>query len=240
MTLAYLFSPFLSLGMFLHVFQDSFTTIKDRGCEWLYPITRWVKRGRKDPDGKDEQLDPSEHVYFYQEDPKGLLEDADPDLREVGDRPVPWRRTYGPALNGQLLDQGFLISSALVIIIWLFAQGTTNAKNFLTFFTQTWHPFTIAFAAIALIFSSGELDRRTRATPLKIPGLSILKRLLLASGALLSFYCIFLYRNTIWTNFEVITGYWLSILLGVLTVLIVGTLLTKWKTSKQTNRYCLA
>ena len=58
MALAYLFSPFLSLGMFLHVFQDSFTTIKDRGCEWLYPITRWVKRGRKDPDGKDEPLDP--------------------------------------------------------------------------------------------------------------------------------------------------------------------------------------
>jgi hypothetical protein len=85
----YLVSPFVSFGMFLHVFQDSFTTIKDRGCKWLYPVTRLVKLGRKDANGTDQPLDPKEHVHFYQEDLKGLLENTDPDLREVGDRPVP-------------------------------------------------------------------------------------------------------------------------------------------------------
>ena len=49
-------------------------------------------------------------------------------------------------------------------------------------------------------------------TPLRIPGLSILKHLFLAFGALLSFYCIFLFRNAIWANFEFIAGYWFSIL----------------------------
>ena len=50
----------------------------------------------------------------------------------------------------------------MVIVIWLFAEGTANAKNFQTFFSQNWYPFTVALAAIALIFLSGELDRRTK------------------------------------------------------------------------------
>jgi hypothetical protein len=33
----------------------------------------------------------------------------DPDLRIPGKKPVPWRRTYGPALNGQILDHGILL-----------------------------------------------------------------------------------------------------------------------------------
>ena len=90
MALAYLVSPFISLGIFLHALQDSFTTSKDRGCEWFYPLTRLVKRGRYDDSGTEQPLDPNENVYFYQEDPEGLIEHADPDLREPG--PSPWRR----------------------------------------------------------------------------------------------------------------------------------------------------
>src|SRR5207237_10882939 len=67
----YLVSPFLSLGVFLHVLQDSFTTVKDRGVEWFYPITRLVKRGMYDSQAKPQPTDPDKHVYFYQEDPMG-------------------------------------------------------------------------------------------------------------------------------------------------------------------------
>jgi hypothetical protein len=69
MALTFAVSPFLSLGVFLHVLQDSFTTVKDRGVEWFYPFTRLAKRGRYDPEGVPQPLDPSEKVYFYQEDP---------------------------------------------------------------------------------------------------------------------------------------------------------------------------
>ncbi len=83
-SIVFLFSPFVSFGMFLHTLQDALTTVKDRGVEWLYPATQFVTRGEKDADGKDEPVDPKSHVYFYQEDAKGVLENADPDLREVG------------------------------------------------------------------------------------------------------------------------------------------------------------
>src|SRR5712692_7420668 len=85
---AYLVSPYLAIGVFLHMLQDSFTTAKDRGVEWFYPLTRLVKRGLYDSSGTPQQKDPKEHVYFYQEDPHGLINQADPDLRETGLDPV--------------------------------------------------------------------------------------------------------------------------------------------------------
>lgn len=42
---AYLVSPLLSLGVFLYMLQDSFTTAKDRGVERFYPVTRLIRRG---------------------------------------------------------------------------------------------------------------------------------------------------------------------------------------------------
>jgi hypothetical protein len=230
MAAVYLLSPFVSLGMFLHVFQDSFTTIKDRGCEWLYPVTRLVKRGRKDANGNDEPLDPKEHVYFYQEDSKGLLENADPDLREVGDHPVPWRRTYGPALNGQLLDQGFLIGSIAVMLIWLLLPGTANLTSLLTFVTHNWAQCLTGYVSIGLIFASGELDRRDRAQPIKIPELAFIKILLLAVGIALSGYSIFSVRVEILKNLEIVSGYGVPILLGILAVALISLILIKWHT----------
>ncbi len=35
MAAGYLLSPFFALGILLHALQDSFTTVKDRGCEWF-------------------------------------------------------------------------------------------------------------------------------------------------------------------------------------------------------------
>ncbi len=58
MGLTYLISPSLSLGVFLHVLQDSFTTVKDRGVEWFFPVTRLVKRGLFDSQGNPQPLNP--------------------------------------------------------------------------------------------------------------------------------------------------------------------------------------
>jgi hypothetical protein len=228
--LAYWVSPFLSLGMFLHVFQDSFTTAKDRGCEWLYPITRRVKRGRKDANGNDEPLDPREHIYFYQEDPKGLLEEADPDLRVPGDRPCPWRRTYGPALNSQLLDRGFLFGSIAIIAVWLFAPGAAHLTILLNSFNQTCVPCLVGYLAVGIVFAAGELDRRDRAKPLRAPGLAFMKKPLLVAGIALGCYCVFLVWTEMLTNLQAIITNWLSILLGVLVVALVCLVLIKWQT----------
>src|SRR5207249_5095592 len=51
MAVTYVVSPYLSLGVFLHVLQDSFTTVKDRGVEWFFPLTRLDKRGSYDGEG---------------------------------------------------------------------------------------------------------------------------------------------------------------------------------------------
>jgi hypothetical protein len=228
--LAYLVSPFISLGIFLHVFQDSFTTAKDRGCEWLYPVTRLVKRGRKDANGDDEPLDPREHVYFYQEDPKGLLEEADPDLRVPGDRPCPWRRTYGPALNSQLLDRGFLFGSIAIIVVWLFASGAAHPTISLSSFTQTCVPCLVGYLAAGIVFAAGELDRRDRAEPLRAPGLAFMKKPLLVAGIALGCYCVFLFWTEMWMNLQAIVTNWVSVLLGVLVVALVCLVLIKWQT----------
>ncbi|MGA2239365.1 MAG: metal-dependent hydrolase [Candidatus Bathyarchaeia archaeon] len=230
MALAYLVSPFLSLGVFLHALLDSFTTVKDRGCEWFYPVTRLVKRGRKDANGNDEPLDPTEHVYFYQEDPKGLLENPDPDLRKLGDRPVPWRRTYGPALNSQLLDRGFLFGSSAII--------GTHLAILLAYFPQFDRYLGVGYMAIVIIFVAGELGRRYRAKLLRVPGPTgtgtwygdFMKILILVVGIILGCYFVLLSLTGILRNLEAIVTDWVSILLVVLVVALLCPILAKWQT----------
>ena len=163
---AYLVSPFLSLGVFLHMLQDSFTTAKDRGVEWFYPLTRFVKRGMVGADGKQQPQDPKERVYFYQEDPIGIIEHADMDLRE--DHPVPWRRVYGFAQNSHLLDRGFLFCSLVVILIW-FAAPMTFARFMLfgNFFQTNWLVWLLGYLSVVVLFTAGETQRRD--VPAKLP-----------------------------------------------------------------------
>ncbi len=175
MAIGYLLSPFFALGIFLHALQDSFTTAKDRGAEWFFPVTRWVKRGTLDPDGKNQpNIEPGK-IYFYQEDPTGLVEYADPDLQEPDNQPTPWRRVYGPALNACLLDRGFLFGSILLAIIWLIATNLSHA----TIFNMTlsfYYPFIAGFAFFGLVYLAGELDRRDRKEPLKIIPKAMIQR----------------------------------------------------------------
>ena len=187
-----------------------------------------MKRGLKNGEGNDEPLDPRKHIYFYQEDSKGLLENADPDLREPGDKPVPWRRTYGPALNGKLLDTGFLIGSILLIITWLFLAGTSREDNLWTFLAQNWSIFLAGFGSIGLVFASGELDRRFRSETSRKLLLDVGKVLLFLAGVALGLYGLFIFRTTLYAS--LMANDWRFILLGTIIVAVVGVVVIKLQT----------
>ena len=173
MAFTFLVNTFLSLGVFLHVLQDSFTTVKDRGVEWFFPFTRLAKRGRYDANGIEQSLDPREHVYLYQEDPPGFVKLADTDLQEPVDRPVPWRRVYGFALNGHLLDRGFLFGSIAAIIVWLFVPSLdmafTNLSTMLQAPASVYGNWLFGLLAIGSLFFAGEIERSDKPHPVLAP-----------------------------------------------------------------------
>lgn len=207
--LAYPISPFLSLGVFLHALQDSFTTVKDRGVEWLYPFTRLVKRGEYNADGDPQPRDPKEHIYFFQEDPPGLAKYADVDLQENFDRPIPWRRVYGFALNSHLLDHGFLFGSIAVVFVWLFVPVTKlTFPNLLVLINtppSVYETWIFGLISVGTIYFAGEIDRRDeqrsvfeRIKPIKVP-------IFVLGIALFSIWAYFI-RNMIGQNVSSIVG----------------------------------
>jgi hypothetical protein len=228
MAIGCLLSPFFALGIFLHALQDSFTTVKDRGCEWFFPLTRWVKRGTLDANGKPQfPIEPGK-VCFYQEDPKGIVEHADPDLQEPDDKPTPWRRVYGPALNSCLLDRGFLFGSILLAAIWLLTPDLSR----ISIFARPWsfyYPFIAGFAFFGSVYLAGELDRRDREVPLRVVPKTmirhnnILKKPLLAVGLIFLGVWLVLYWTEILTNLENLTADWLTIVIGASTIVAVAS-----------------
>ena len=232
MAVGYLLSPFFALGIFLHALQDSFTTAKDRGAEWFYPLTRWIKRGTMDADGnKQPNLEPGK-LYFYQEDPQGIIEHADPDLQEPDNKPTPWRRVYGPGVNSCLLDRSFLFGSIVLVIVWLALPNLSHVAVFsqsLSFY----YPFLAAFAFFGLVYLSGELDRRDRKEPLKIiPKImikqkDIIKKPLFAISFIFLAAWLVLYRTQIWTNLESLSANWLTIFIGGVAIALVAFFLIR-------------
>jgi hypothetical protein len=232
MAVGYLLSPFFALGIFLHSLQDSFTTVKDRGCEWFYPLTRIVKLGTLDADGNLQPNIEAGKIYFYQEDVKGIIEKADPDLRLLGEDPTPWRRTYGFALNSSLLDRGFLFGSIALIIIWL----TMSFINHSFVFSNSWtfyYPFIAGFAFFGFVYFSGELDRRDRKQPLKIIPKTMIrhnnifkKPLFIAGIGSLGIW-IFLYRLEIWNNIRMVFTNWQLLTLGTVAIAILSLIMIK-------------
>jgi hypothetical protein len=226
MMLAYLVSPFLSLGVFLHVLQDSFTTCKDRGCEWFYPLSRLVKRGRYDEDGHPQLLDPEEKIYFYQEDPHALVEHADNDLWDEG--PCPWRRVYGPAQNSSLLDRGFLYGSIGLVVLWIFAPDGSNLAFLANYPLTKYLICAFGFISIAILFAAGELDRMDK--PLRAPRFNFIKYPLFVLGLISFGAWLFMYRAEILANLENIFSNSILILLGILLVILVSIAVIKWQT----------
>ena len=227
--LFYLVSPFLSLGIFLHMLQDSFTTSKDRGCEWFYPLSRLVKRFRYDIKGHPLPLDPNERVYFYHKDLWDRIEYPEPDLPEPE---APWRRVYGPALNSSLLDRGFLCGSIVLILVWLLIPDFSNLALWLNHPLEYYYPYLVVLLGIVVLFASGELDRRDRDKPYRIPQLRILKIPLLIAGILLFVAGFALLWREIWANLEMIRSNWIPLLVGGLLVALTSFAVVKWQTRK--------
>lgn len=230
MALTYLASPFLSLGVFLHVLQDSFTTVKDRGVEWFFPVTRLVKRGFYDSAGNREPQD-STKVYFYQEDPKGLVNKADSDLREYGCDPIPWRRVYGFAQNSQILDKSFLVGSIVVILIWFFAPG--NALHLSTWTTTLPMNYFVAvfgYFPVLALFVGGELERNG-----KLGKFTFIKYPIFGLGIVLLVVWGFMIQSEILANLVNIFSNPISILMAVIIVPLAIVGIIKWKIHKGTS-----
>ncbi len=168
--LVYFINPYLALGAFLHTFLDALTTARDRGVEWLYPFSRLVNKTVYDLSGNRKELDPKTKIYFLQEELPQLTKKTTKDIKPNA-QPLPWRRTYGPALSGRLLDQGIFIGSgALTLLLLLF-----SALGFQQFIDLTNRPLNPSFilplligaAGIVMNFGVGEIDRRKLAKNFK-------------------------------------------------------------------------
>ncbi len=230
--LTYIFSPLLSLGVFLHVLQDSFTTVKDRGVEWFFPATRFVKRGLYDASGGERPPDPGRRLYFYQEDPPGLVKRADPDLQEETDRPVPWRRVYGFAQNSQLLDHGFFFGSIAVALVWLFASGDLS-RVVIVFGQPISHYFDllVGFVAVGLLYTAGEFDRRDKETRLaRLKLLKPLKIPVFILGFSIAGIWSALHLSQVTSNLASMLSNPIPLFVGASAVLAIGLVLVKWQT----------
>jgi len=161
----YLINPFLALGAFLHSLLDALTTARDRGVEWLYPFTRLVKRAVYDANGKRLPLDPKQKIYFQQNEVFGLTTKTTQDIKPR--EPLPWRRTYGPALSGRLLDQGVLVGSlALTAMLLLFSVLGVHRfidLDFNSIGLSFSLPLLVGAVGGLMVFVGGEIDRKKQA-----------------------------------------------------------------------------
>jgi hypothetical protein len=224
----YLVNPFIALGAFLHTLLDALTTTKDRGVEWLYPFSRLVKRSIYDHTGKRKELDPKTRIYMYQDDPVELTRKTNEDLRDY--TPRPWRRSYGPAVSGGILDIGIFVGStallAVLVLISLFGNIKVIDFSSPLILSNETIPLLVGSLGIILVLSIGELSRRSEAkkvsrTPPFLWQLSFLLSLsLIATGIILGVY----FNPGLLTEFERTLPY---IGAGALTVFLVAFLLLK-------------
>jgi hypothetical protein len=128
-----------------------------------------VKRGRytlaaKSKDGacKLELVDqkPPDRVCFINEDSPETTQLSDPDLKES--RAVPWRRTYGPATNGQMFDKWLALASFSMLILYaVLNPGFAMAGKNLILSTQIIPPMSL-LTGIVLVFLGGWLKKNKR------------------------------------------------------------------------------
>ena len=165
-----LINPFLALGAFLHTFLDALTTARDRGVEWLFPFSRFVKRAAYDNDGNRLDLNPNEKIYFLQNEIHILTKKTTKDLKPSGPL-LPWRRTYGPALSGRLLDLGIFVGSlGLTLLLLLFSVLGFHQFIDLAILPSGpafYLPLLLGAAGIIVNFVGGEIDRKKLAKNFK-------------------------------------------------------------------------
>ncbi len=189
----------LALGAFLHSFIDSFTTEKDKGVEWLFPFSRLVIRGRytlaaisRQEGCKLELVDqkPSDRVCFINEDSPEMTKISDPDLKEW--RAVPWRRTYGPAANGQLFDRWLALASFSLLVLYALLNPSfaESGKNLIVS-AQIIPPMSL-LTGIVLFFLGGSLkkskkSRKLYLTTFVMGGLFMILSAILSGGIVSSY-----------------------------------------------------
>jgi len=164
MGILYLINPYLALGAFLHTLLDALTSARDRGVEWLYPFSRLVKKAAYDYDGKKLDLDPTQKIFFIQNEMPALTQKTTDDLKPEN-KSSPWRRTYGPALSGRTLDQGiFYGSAALTLMLIIFSSlgiGHFIDFNFQKLISISFIlPLFIGSSGVVMNFVVGEIDRK--------------------------------------------------------------------------------
>src|SRR4030067_475553 len=158
----YFINPYFGIGAFLHAFLDSLTTTRDRGVEWLYPFSRMVTKAVYDSDGNKLELDPKHRIYFLQNDLPGLTRRTTKDIKP-GEKPLPNRRTYGPALSGKFLDRSLFFGSAaltlLLLLVSAFGFQQFIDLSFNAFSLSLTLPLLVGAVGVFLNFLVGELDR---------------------------------------------------------------------------------
>jgi LexA-binding, inner membrane-associated putative hydrolase len=224
--LLYLVSPYLALGAFLHTVLDALTTAKDRGVEWLFPFSRLVKSAANDEKGNQLQNVVPKKVYFYQNDPIELTRKSDKDLAEK--KPGPWRRTYGPALSGGLLDIGIFFGSLGLLALYgllIYLKSGLLIKSVPTSYSI---PFVIGVAGISLNMLAGEIDRRKE---IRKPGYDRPPRLYEIVFAISLALAILAIASAAWLNIGYVTSLYSPflpfIVAGVIIVLGVASALIK-------------
>jgi predicted neutral ceramidase superfamily lipid hydrolase len=103
---------------------------------------------------------PPDRVVFINEDSPEATKLSDPDLKEY--KAVPWRRTYGPAANGQLFDKWLAVASFSLFILYALVNPdfALAAKNLLLS-TQILPPMSL-LTGIVLFFLGGWLKKNKR------------------------------------------------------------------------------
>ena len=233
----YLINPFLALGAFLHTLLDALTTAKDRGVEWLYPFSRLVKKAVYDHQGKRMVLDPDTRIFMYQNDPVELTRKTAEDLKDY--TPRPWRRSYGPALSGGILDFGIFIG-ATALLLFMLILTVIGAKSFIVLDSgelsyKTAEPLFIGASGILLVLVIGEIkrhrdaNRASRSPPLLYKVSYTFSLSLIGIGVFLGAY----YDPVSVVKFEHDLPYLMA---GILIVLLVALIVLRIYSSKSSVR----
>ncbi|MGZ6298221.1 MAG: hypothetical protein ACXWM2_02365 [Parachlamydiaceae bacterium] len=128
-----------------------------------------MKRGRyelaaRSEDGacKLELVDqkPPDRVCFLNEDSPEMTQRSDPDLKEP--KAVPWRRTYGPAANGQFFDRWLAVASFSLLILYAFLNPSfAMASKSLLLSTRIIPPMSL-LTGIVLVYLGGWLKKNNK------------------------------------------------------------------------------
>ena len=134
---------------------------------------------------------------------------------------MPWRRVYGFAQNGHLLDRGFLVGSLAVIAIWLaYPFGFTYAHQFSELIESN-PVWAVGYAAVAVLFAAGETQRRDK-LPVSVP-------LFVIGIGLLAVWFV-LFRFEMLANLENILADPIPLLAGVVAIPVISFILVRYYT----------